>query len=169
MASRTLPEMQMPAGSANAARRAAMLLPSTEMLASGLIRLASLSAGNVAVARVTKSSPFAVISPISMPTRNVMRRSGDVPILRSMMPRYTSTAHRTASIRAGEFDKQTVPGRFDDATVMLCNPRIYELMAIRLQPFESAFLVLPDQAGVAHHISGEHCDKMAGGSHCSLR
>jgi hypothetical protein len=67
--------------------------------------------------------------------------------------------------RAGELHEQTAAGRPRDATVMLRNLVIYELLAMSLQPFESTFLVCFDQAWVAHHISGEYYDKTADSSH----
>src|SRR5438477_5670800 len=68
--------------------------------------------------------------------------------------------------RAGELHEQTVAGRSYDTAVMLRNLGIYDLMAMRLQPFERALLVRRDQARVAYHISSEHHDKTAGIRHC---
>src|SRR5207302_8641640 len=83
---------------------------------------------------------------------SLMRRSGDMPILRSIItPLYFDGAPHCLG-RAGELDKQTVPGRSDDATVMLCNPAIYELMTIRLQQFSrtKSLSALPES-------SSRHC------------
>jgi hypothetical protein len=50
--------MQIPVGSANAARRTAILRPSPKISVPGLIRVASVSVGSAATARITKSSLF---------------------------------------------------------------------------------------------------------------
>ena len=55
---------------------------------------------------------------------------------------------RTAAHRiddAGKLDQQTVAGGLDDAPVVLCDLRIDELAAQRLEAFERAFLVRPQQ------------------------
>jgi hypothetical protein len=67
--------------------------------------------------------------------------------------------------RAGELHEQTAAGRPYDATVMLLNLGIHELLATSLEPFESTFLACFDQARVANHISGEYYDKTADSSH----
>jgi hypothetical protein len=66
--------MQIPPGSASASRRAAILTPSPKM-----------------------SPSSTMTSPRLTPMRNLMRRSSGTSGSRSIIPRWTSAAQRTAS------------------------------------------------------------------------
>ena len=101
MSSRTVPEMQMPPGSASASSRAATLTPSPKM-----------------------SSPSAMTSPTLTPMRNLMRRS---PVASGFAVDHPTlhlggTAHRIDDAR--KLHEQAAAGGFDDAAAVLLDLRV---------------------------------------------
>ncbi len=87
--SSTLPETQIPPGSAMPSRRAAMLTPSPKM-----------------------SPSCSTMSPTLMPTRNSSRRSARTAWLRTAMPVCSSTAQRTASTALANSTRKPSPVDF---------------------------------------------------------
>ena len=61
--------------------------------------------------------------------RNLMRRSSGTSGSRSIIPRCTSAAQRTASTTLGKFRQQAVAGVLDDAALVLLDLRIDQLAA----------------------------------------
>src|SRR5262249_51217249 len=76
----------------------------------------------------------------------------DIPFSHSLLE-FQSAANCVN--RAGKLNQHPVAGRFNDATVMLCNFWISEFASVCLEGSESAFLVGPHQLAVANDISRE--------------
>ncbi len=77
--------------------------------------------------------------------RKVMRLSSGTSALRSIIPRWISTAQRTASTTLGKFHQHAVAGGLDDAAAVLPDLRVDELAPMRLEAFEGPFLVRSHQ------------------------
>ena len=123
---------QIPPGSASAFSRAATFTPSPKMSCSSTIT-----------------------SPRLIPMRNLIRCSGGTSGLRSIIPRWTSTAQRTASTTLGKFRQQAVAGVLDDPAPVLLDLRIDQLPEMRLEPFVRPLLIRAHQARVPRHVGGE--------------
>jgi len=63
------------------------------------------------------------------------------------MPRWTSTAHRTA--------KEAVAGVLNDAAPVLGDLRIDQFLEVGLEPLVGAFLIGAHQTRIPRHISGK--------------
>ena len=74
-------------------------------------------------------------------------------------------AHRIDD--AGKFDQQAVAGGLDDATMVLGDFRIDELMTQRFEAFQRAFLVRPHQPRITRHIGGQDRREAAGLAHAA--
>jgi len=66
---------------------------------------------------------------------------------------------------ARKLDQHAVAGGLDDATVVLSDLGVAELVAMRLQAFERSFLVNPHQARVARDGGGEDRSQATGCGH----
>src|SRR6516165_3258835 len=118
MWSRTVREMKMPLGSANASNRAANI-------------------NAVAEDVVLFNDYVADIDPDAEPDPTLfgnVRLTVDHPALD-----LDRTSHRTQNTR--KFREHAVAGILDDAAAMLGDLRINQLEEMRLQPFVSAFLI----------------------------
>jgi hypothetical protein len=78
-----------------------------------------------------------------------------------IIPRWISTAQRTASTTLENFDQHAGASGLDDAPVMLPDFRVDEIAAVRLQAVEGAFLIRSHQPRVTRHIGGEDRRKAA--------
>jgi hypothetical protein len=78
-----------------------------------------------------------------------------------IIPRWISTAQRTASTTLENFDQHAVASGLDDAPVMLPDFRVDEIAAVRLQAVEGAFLIRSHQPRITRHIGGEDRGKAA--------
>ena len=100
-----------------------------------------------------------------MPMRSSMRLPVATSMFRPAIVSCTSTAQRTASDDAGEFQQHAVAGGLDDAAVMLGDLRIEELAAQRFEACVRALLVGAHQPRIPRHIGGENCGEAADRSH----
>ena len=128
----TLPETQIPPGSASCSRRAAMFTPSP-----------------------WRSVPSTITSPRLTPMRTSMRWSSGRPAFRSAMPRWMSTAHSTASTTLAELGEKTVAHQLEDCAAMRRDRRLDKFSSTGLKPLESSRLVQLHQTAVAGDVGGE--------------
>ena len=99
--------------------------------------------------------------------RNSIRFSGGYPALRSAIPRWISTAHRTASTTLGNSAKKPSPVFFTIAAPVLRDLRIDQLPEVRLEPLVRPLLIRTHQARVPGHVGGEDRGEAADRGHCS--
>jgi hypothetical protein len=88
-----------------------------------------------------------------------MRRSSAISGSRSIIPRWTSAAHRTASTTLA--NSASVAGVLDDAAPVLPDLRIDQLPEMRLEAFVRTFLVRAHEARIARYIGGKNRGKTA--------
>ena len=140
--SRTVPDTQMPPGSAMPSSRAAMLTPSPWMSSSSMIT-----------------------SPRLTPMRHSMRTSVASSALRSAIPRCHSVAQRIASTTLANSTSRPSPVVLTMPPVMLGDRRVDQFGAQRLQPRQRAFFVRAHQPRIARDIGGEDRGETAGRAH----
>src|SRR6188472_323444 len=129
--SRTTRLAQIPPGSANVCKRAAMFTPSPKI-----------------------SSSSMMMSPTLMPIRKSRRRSAAVPALRLAISLKVDRATNGID-NARKFDQQAVAGRFDDPPVKFRDLGIEQLPSVRLQRGERPALVASHQTRVTDNV-GRH-------------
>jgi len=93
-----------------------------------------------------------------------VRRDAGVPLGHRLLHR-DRAAHRIDG--AGELDQPAIAGGLDDATVVLGDLRIDEIMPQRFEAFVRAFLVRSRQPRIPRHIGGEDRGETAGLAHSS--
>jgi len=96
-----------------------------------------------------------------------MRRSSGTSGSRSIIPRWTSAAQRTAVNDTRKFRQQAVTGVLNSSAPVLLDLRINELREMRFEAFVRSFLIRTHQARIAGHISGKDRSETADRGHFS--
>jgi len=97
--------------------------------------------------------------------RNLIRRSSGSSGSRSIIPRWVSTAQRTASITLENSAKKPFAGVLDGPASVLGDLRLDQLPEMGLQALVRPLLIRPHQARVARQIGGEDCGEAADRGH----